>query len=214
MASVNKDGKDSGKKSKDDGGALSKRILQELAVLRADLDALKAAQTPSPQTASPAQPGASGGDSNGEKHEIEPFLRGLREAVGAESGDAAAYVAVGYAYRRTTETGDVEQADDLCVHGGLSGILSVSDAQAARLGQALGAPQKIAIVRVLLTDGGQSAQQLEEKAQLTTGSLYHHLRELTHARVCESDGRSRYKMTELGRQTALVLLMQAGRMER
>ena len=232
MANVNKDSKESkekekespkdgssgGKKSKDDPGSYQKRILQELAALRADLEAVKAARISQPVPTEP--PAGEVSAKNNQRDSIseggsdtgKTFLQGLRNSVEGEKGpNPAAYVAVGYAYRRKTENGDVEGASDLCVHGGLAGILDVDNGEAARLGQALGSPQKIALVRVLIWDGPQSGAQLEEKTGLTTGSLYHHLRELIHARVIESESRSLYKITELGRQTALLLMVQAAR---
>lgn len=233
MANIGKDGKDNkdssgsgGKKSKDEIGGLQKRVLQELAALRADVEAVKAASAAARQPVSteellvPVQAAVknnsrSDGGAGGEAEDDggKRFLQGLRDRVDASEGkNPAAFVAVGYAYRRKNENGDVEGASDLCVHGGLMGILSVDNGQAARLGQAFGSPQKIALVRVLIADGPQSGAQLEEKAGLTTGSLYHHLRELLHARVIDNENRNRYKMTELGRQTALLLMVQAGRL--
>ena len=225
MAGASKDNKEakepkesSSKKNKDDGsGNLQKRILQELTALRADVDAMKAA------------PRADNTANDGEKTKIPSrentaknrgaddggasFLQGLRDAVDASAGKntRSAYVAVAHAYRREDDSGTVDGSNDLCVHGGLNGILEVSDVHAARLGQAFSAPQKIALLRVLIADGPQSSAQLEEKAGLTTGSLYHHLRELVHAHVVESAGRSRYRLTELGLQSALVVFVQAAR---
>ncbi len=225
MAGASKDSKEAkepkegGKKSKDDSGSgnLQKRILQELTALRADVDAMKSARpaekatNDGERTNIPARESAEkkrGDDDGGAS-----FLQGLRDAVDAGAGKntRSAYVAVAHAYRREDENGTVDGSNDLCVHGGLNGILEVSDAQAARLGQAFSAPQKIALLRVLIADGPQSSAQLEEKAGLTTGSLYHHLRELIHAQVVESAGRSRYRLTELGLQSALVVFVQAAR---
>ena len=215
-----KDSKESGsKKSKDEsgGGSLQKRILQELTALRADVDAIKAdrpAERPTNDNEKPKNPPRENAvKKRGEDDGGASFLQGLRDAVDAGKGKntRAAYVAVAHAYRREDDNGVVDGSSDLCVHGGLNGILEVPNAHAARLGQAFSAPQKIALLRVLIADGPQSSAQLEEKASLTTGSLYHHLRELIHAQVVESAGRSFYRLTELGLQSALVLFVQAAR---
>ncbi len=59
---------------------------------------------------------------------------------------------------------------------------------------------------MLLQNGEQTAAQLGEGAGLTTGSLYHHLRELVHAEVTYQSSRNRYALTDLGRRATLVLL--------
>lgn len=85
-------------------------------------------------------------------------------------------------------------------------LRSVDTAQAARLGYAFSSVPKIALIRMLLENGEQTAAQLGEGAGLTTGSLYHHLRELVHAEVAYQSSRNRYALTPLGRRTALVFL--------
>jgi DNA-binding HxlR family transcriptional regulator len=89
--------------------------------------------------------------------------------------------------------------------GHRSRILAADDTVVARLGYALSSPPKVALVRHLLDAGEQSAAQLGEKTGLTTGSLYHHLRELIHAEVVSSANRTRYALTERGRRATLLL---------
>ena len=89
----------------------------------------------------------------------------------------------------------------------LSGEISAADdAAIARLGYAFSSAPKVALVRLLMTGGEQSSAQLGEQAGLTTGSLYHHLRELIHAGVLAQEIRNRYRLTERGRKTVLALL--------
>lgn len=78
--------------------------------------------------------------------------------------------------------------------------------RAARIAASLGAPPRILIARLLLTDGILTATQLGTGANLTTGSLYHHLREMTHAGVLAVVSRNRYALTALGRRSLLSLL--------
>ncbi len=78
--------------------------------------------------------------------------------------------------------------------------------RAARIAASLGAPPRILIARLLLTDGTLTATQLGTGANLTTGSLYHHLREMTHAGVLAVVSRNRYALTPLGRRSLLSLL--------
>jgi hypothetical protein len=76
-------------------------------------------------------------------------------------------------------------------------LTAAEDAAVARLGYALSSPPKIALVRCLQTG-------------LTTGSLYHHLRELIHAEVVSSANRTRYALTPRGRRAVLLLFALVG----
>ncbi|MBC8143921.1 MAG: helix-turn-helix transcriptional regulator, partial [Armatimonadetes bacterium] len=78
--------------------------------------------------------------------------------------------------------------------------------RAARIAASFGATPRILIARLLLTDGTLTATQLGTGANLTTGSLYHHLREMTHAGVLDVVSRNRYALTPLGRRSLLSLL--------
>lgn len=83
----------------------------------------------------------------------------------------------------------------------------VADDAAALLGSALSSPQKVALLRALLTaPNGESAAFLGEAAKLSTGSLYHHLHDLIHAGLLGQSGRNRYVLTERGRRVLLILL--------
>ena len=68
----------------------------------------------------------------------------------------------------------------------------------------------MALLRLLWEGGEQSAAQLGEKAGLTTGSLYHHLRELIYADIIAQESRNRYRLTPLGRRATLLLFTLAG----
>ena len=99
---------------------------------------------------------------------------------------------------------------DACKTGTLSfseaQLARVTDDAAAMLGYALSSPQKVALLRALLTREAESAAALGETAQLSTGSLYHHLHDLMHAGLIGQSARNRYVLTERGRRVLMVLL--------
>jgi len=85
-------------------------------------------------------------------------------------------------------------------------IEKVTDDAAALLGYALSSPQKVSLLRALLGHESESAAALGTAASLTTGSLYHHLRDLMHAGLIGQAGRNRYHITPRGQKTLLLLL--------
>lgn len=95
-----------------------------------------------------------------------------------------------------------------------TGTIAVSAAQidlaanesAAVLGYALSSPQKVGLLRALLGHASESAAALGAAAQLSTGSLYHHLRDLMHAGLIAQEGRNRYQITPRGQRVLLLLL--------
>lgn len=95
-----------------------------------------------------------------------------------------------------------------------TGTLSVSAAQigkvtdeaVALLGYALSSPQKVALLRALLGREAESAAALGVVAHLSTGSLYHHLRDLMHAGLIAQAGRNQYHVTPRGQRVLLLLL--------
>ena len=82
----------------------------------------------------------------------------------------------------------------------------VTDEAAALLGYALSSPQKVSLLRALLGHESESASALGTAANLSTGSLYHHLRDLMHAGLIGQAGRNRYHVTPRGQKTLLLLL--------
>ena len=78
--------------------------------------------------------------------------------------------------------------------------------RAARIAASLGAQPRIVLARLLLTEDTMTATELGIGADLTTGSLYHHLREMTHSGVLAAAARNRYVLTPLGRRVLLLLL--------
>ena len=82
----------------------------------------------------------------------------------------------------------------------------VTDEAAALLGYALSSPQKVSLLRALLGHESESASALGAAANLSTGSLYHHLRDLMHAGLIGQSGRNRYHVTPRGQKTLLLLL--------
>lgn len=82
---------------------------------------------------------------------------------------------------------------------------SLDDNAVARVAYAFSSAPKVALVRHLLLSEELSAADLGEKASLTTGSLYHHLRELIHSGVVIQANRNRYALSEMGKQIALAV---------
>ena len=85
-------------------------------------------------------------------------------------------------------------------------IEKATDEAAALLGYALSSPQKVGLLRALLGHPSESAAALGEAARLSTGSLYHHLRDLMHAGLIAQEGRNRYGITPRGQRVLLLLL--------
>lgn len=85
-------------------------------------------------------------------------------------------------------------------------LQSATDEAAALLGYALSSPQKVALLRALLGHPSESAAALGAAAQLSTGSLYHHLRDLMHAGLIAQEGRNQYAITSHGQRVLLLLL--------
>ncbi|MDQ2687622.1 MAG: helix-turn-helix domain-containing protein [Armatimonadota bacterium] len=82
----------------------------------------------------------------------------------------------------------------------------VTDEQAAAVGYALASPQKIRLLRALHGKESEGAAELGAETQLSTGSLYHHLRELMRADFIRQAARSRYVLTDRGERVLLILL--------
>jgi DNA-binding transcriptional ArsR family regulator len=88
----------------------------------------------------------------------------------------------------------------------LSQLQRAADEAAALLGYALSSPQKVGLLRALLGHPSESAAALGATAGLSTGSLYHHLRDLMHAGLIAQEGRNRYGITPRGQRVLLLLL--------
>jgi DNA-binding HxlR family transcriptional regulator len=152
-----------------------------------------------------------GRDEKEEKEEwgdVGAVLHQLTEAVALLRGDVdslrkGATVAAS-AYDSQSEVGFVASA----VEGKQAIFLAnaVDDNDVVRLGYAVSSVPKVALMRHLLLGGELPAAELGEKATLTTGSLYHHLRELIHAGVVSQPTKHRYALTEPGRQLLLTLM--------
>lgn len=81
-----------------------------------------------------------------------------------------------------------------------------TDDAVALLGYALSSPQKVGLLRALLGHSPESAAALGASAHLSTGSLYHHLRDLMHAGLIAQEGRNRYQISPRGQRVLLLLL--------
>lgn len=82
----------------------------------------------------------------------------------------------------------------------------VTDEKAAAVGYALASPQKIRLLRALHGKESEGAAELGTETHLSTGSLYHHLRELMRADLISQSARNRYILTDRGARVLLVLL--------
>ena len=85
-------------------------------------------------------------------------------------------------------------------------IAKTTDEAAALLGYALSSPQKVSLLRALLGREAESAATLGTTTNLSTGSLYHHLRDLMHAALIAQAGRNQYQITPRGQRVLLLLL--------
>jgi len=85
-------------------------------------------------------------------------------------------------------------------------IAKTTDEAAALLGYALSSPQKVSLLRALLDLDSESAAALGAATGLSTGSLYHHLRDLMHAGLIAQAARNQYQITPRGQRVLLLLL--------
>ncbi len=85
-------------------------------------------------------------------------------------------------------------------------IAKTTDEAVALLGYALSSPQKVSLLRALLGHETESAASLGATANLSTGSLYHHLRDLMYAGLIAQAGRNQYQITPRGQSVLLLLL--------
>jgi len=176
-------------------GKKNRELTAEIEALRADVDALKTAvsargtpgitETPSPERAA-----------------LEAALRDRLEAP----TDAALL----YAFALCTEGVNSETVVGSHQAGGMATFMAPSDERIARIGYALSSVPKVSLLRLLLSQGTQSAAHLGEQAGLSTGSLYHHLRELVHSGAIRQTGRSLYALTPLGQHLTVLVFGLAG----
>ncbi|MBC8103893.1 MAG: helix-turn-helix transcriptional regulator [Cytophagales bacterium] len=171
-------------------------LSENLGRLRADVDTLKGLSVP--PTAGRGKKGASAGHTP-TKRRSGSVTAGLLAALADEPEVAVALAVPG------VDSGD-KQDTSFVLAPDLSALLSVDTAQVAKLGYAFSSAPKVSLLRLLLTGGEQTAAQLGASSGLTTGSLYHHLRELVHAEVAHSSSRNHFALTPLGRRAALILL--------
>ena len=197
MAGTGKDGKDK-KGGREEESAALRRLVEDFALLRAEVDVLRQ------PTSAPARPKSVRGGSQNSVFVATPTLDPL-----TATSDAA--VSFAYTYRSGDGAEETESESEQLVRQGLGALLEPSDSGVARIGYAFSSPQKVGILRALMMNGAQSAAGIGRETNLTTGSLYHHLRELTHAGVIETNARNCYSLTRLGLGTTLLLFAQAGR---
>ena len=128
------------------------------------------------------------------------------EAAGEGAGKGKSEAVVQYSVSRPSAgVGDAAFKTGM-VSVSAAQIAKVTDEAAALLGYALSSPQKVALLRALLGREAESAAALGVTAQLSTGSLYHHLRDLMHAGLIAQAGRNQYHVTPRGQRVLLLLL--------
>jgi hypothetical protein len=205
-------GKKDGRKGKGGGnsgggGPDVRRLAADVDALRAEVAALTGvlragAASATPPAALVFSHGAVPAETDAD---VEEALARLRPTLRARAGGSGAdAVALGYAAAHA-EGGEGDALLDVPL---AREVGPADDAAVARLASAFAAGPKAALARLLLASGDAplSAAELGTGAGLTTGSLYHHLREMTHAGVLTAAGRSRYALTPHGRFAALALL--------
>lgn len=78
-------------------------------------------------------------------------------------------------------------------------------ARAVRLGAGFSTPVRVALIQTLLHGGKQPVAQIGAQVGVTTGSLYHNLRELIHAGIAVQVDKTHYDLTDDGREAATLL---------
>jgi len=142
----------------------------------------------------------------------ETFDHGDGDTVGGHNdpvgvvGEAVVQYSVNYSTVHDGETATQTAENSLS----LAQLAHVSDESVAAIGYALSSAQKVGLLRSLLGKPSESAAALGEATGLSTGSLYHHLRDLMHADLITQAARNRYVLTERGLRVLLVLSALAG----
>ena len=85
------------------------------------------------------------------------------------------------------------------------GLRDVSEVQVAQFMSPFSSEQRIGLLKAL-AEGSQSAGELAEETGLSSGQLYHHLRELASARYLLSPERNSYELTLRGKRALLTVL--------
>ena len=178
-------------------------LRREMAALRARVDELAAAveRSAAGPPASPGQPAAAPQPGAGTRR--PDLLRDEVRALLAEP-DRTAGVLLAVALRRDGGEPATYTRDMVCGPGAPGGDLR----EIARVLTALGSDARLRLMQ-MLWEGEKGAPELAEKTGLTTGSLYHHMRELTAFRWVDAPQRNRYVLTPAGRK-ALALACALG----
>ncbi len=147
-----------------------------------------------------------------EIRQLQTAIAGRRTEVKPEAPDAEARKekdskeAVVQCVVNSPLPGSGDEMKRLAVSATAAQLARVTNDAAAAVGYALASPQKVALLRALLHTESESASVLGEATGLTTGSLYHHLRELMRAGLVHQSGRNAYVLTEQGVRTLYILL--------
>ena len=110
-------------------------------------------------------------------------------------------------------SGRIEQFFGKPGQGARQKLIEAQDlAAAARAMNAMGHPQRVALLQAMLTGAGSHAE-LRERTGLKAGPMYHHLRELRLAGFLEDGPRDVYRLTRRAQDlfwVVLAVLAQSG----
>ncbi|MEW6724471.1 MAG: winged helix-turn-helix domain-containing protein [Bacillota bacterium] len=84
-----------------------------------------------------------------------------------------------------------------------SGLADAPEGIVAQFLAPLGSEQRVALMKVM-ADGGLTSRELSERTGLSTGQLYHHLRELAAVGYLLTRERNSYELTARGKRVLLV----------
>ncbi len=167
-----------------------KQLQSELRSLQSNVETLRLAQSSQQATASKGK-----GQKPADSDSIESGVPDGGEDDSANDGSTA----VSYMVRIQDPfgAGMLKMSPRSPFGKGLGGL---SDDRVAAIGNALSAAPKVSVLRALFASKhqGESAAALAEITSLTSGSLYYHLRDLTHAGLIEQVSRGQFALTPKG----------------
>lgn len=149
---------------------------------------------------------------SGKKKTVDPEAAnvaadGFAEAIAALRSEIDTLRAEFATLRRESPSGEAPpQGKPKAKRAGLPPVLDdAATARAVRLGAGFSTPVRVALIQVLLHGGKQPVADIGTQVGVTTGSLYHNLRELIHAGIAVQVDKTHYELTAAGREAATLL---------